>query len=67
MSFDNTPVVRFPRPALTAVDQPVAETAALAMEAIIQSLRGEEIAPQPLIIQASLVERQSTAPPPDGV
>lgn len=67
VSFDNTPVVRFTRPALTAIDQPVAETAALAMETIIRSLRGEEIPEQPLVVQASLVERQSTAPPPSVV
>lgn len=67
VSFDNTPVVRFTRPALTAVDQPVAETAALAMETIIRSLRGEDMPEQPLIVQAGLVERQSTAPPPNAV
>lgn len=66
ISFDNTPVVRFTRPALTAVDQPVAETAALAMDAIIRTLRGKDIPEQPLIIQASLAERQSTAPPPSA-
>ena len=63
VSFDNTPVVRFTRPALTAIDQPVAETAALAMETIIRSLRGEDIPQQPLVVEASLVERQSTAAP----
>jgi hypothetical protein len=31
---------------------------------IIRVLRGEEIPPQPLIVEAGLVERQSTAPPP---
>jgi LacI family transcriptional regulator len=64
LSFDNTPVVRFTRPPLTAIDQPVAELAATAVEMIIRLLRGEEIPPQPLIVKAGLVERQSTAPPP---
>ena len=64
VSFDNTPLVRFTQPALTAIDQPVAETAALAVEMIIRSLRGEDVE-QPLILEASLVERQSTAPPGD--
>ena len=63
LSFDNTPVVRFTQPPLTAVDQPVAELAALAVEMIIRSLRGEELPPQPLIVEAGLVDRQSTAPP----
>lgn len=62
LSFDNTPAVRFTKPGLTAIDQPVAETAALAMEVIIRSLRGEDIPPQPMIVEAKLVERQSTAP-----
>ena len=64
VSFDNTPVIRFTRPAFTAIDQPVADTAALAMETIIRSLRGEDLPKQPLVVQASLVERQSTAPAP---
>lgn len=63
LSFDNTPVVRFTQPPLTAVDQPVAELAAMAVEMIIRSLRRQEIPPQPLIVEAGLVERQSTAPP----
>jgi len=63
LSFDNTPVVRFTRPPLTAIDQPVAELAAEAVEMIIRSLRREDIPNQPLIVEAGLVERQSTAPP----
>jgi LacI family transcriptional regulator len=63
ISFDNTPVVRFTEPPLTAVDQPVADLSALAMEMIIRRLRQQDVPPQPLIIEASLVERQSTAPP----
>jgi LacI family transcriptional regulator len=63
LSFDNTPVVRFTRPPLTAVDQPVAELAANAVEMIIHSLRREQLPGQPLILEAGLVERLSTAPP----
>ena len=62
LSFDNTPVVRYTQPPLTAVDQPVAETTALAVEAIIDTLRGESPQQQPLIVSAGLVERASTAP-----
>ncbi|WP_458387902.1 LacI family DNA-binding transcriptional regulator [Sphingomonas sp. F9_3S_D5_B_2] len=62
LSFDNTPVVRYTQPALTAVDQPVAEITAAAVDMIIRSLRGDELAEQPVIVPAGLVERQSTAP-----
>jgi len=62
-SFDNTPVVRFTQPPLTAVDQPVAELTALAVDMIIRSLRGNELPDQPVIIEAGLVERSSTAAP----
>ena len=60
VSFDNTPVVRFTRPPLTAVDQPIAETASRAVELLIgQSNAGSE----PLAVEGSLVIRESTAPP----
>lgn len=63
ISFDNTPVVRFTQPPLTAVDQPVAETASRAVELIILSQRGQELPAQPVVVEARLVERQSTMPP----
>lgn len=66
ISFDNTPVVRFTEPALTAVDQPVAATASRAMELIIAHQRGEPMPPQPVVVEAALIDRQSTAPPPSG-
>lgn len=66
LSFDNTPVVRFTQPPLTAVDQPVAELAARAVEAIILSLRDQDLPPQPLIVQAEIIQRQSTAAPRDA-
>lgn len=63
LSFDNTPVVRFTEPPLTAIDQPVSELASVAVEMIIRCLRGQETPPQPLILGANLVQRLSTAPP----
>lgn len=63
ISFDNTPVVRFTQPPLTAVDQPIAETASRAVELIILHQRGNDLPPQPVVVEATLVERQSTAPP----
>lgn len=64
ISFDNTPIVRFTLPALTAVDQPIAATASRAVELIIDAQRGTELPDQPVVVHASLVRRQSTAHPP---
>ena len=63
ISFDNTPIISFAQPPLTAIDQPVAETTARAVELIIASQRGQPIPDKPVIVPATLVERQSTAPP----
>jgi LacI family transcriptional regulator len=63
VSFDNTPIVNFTEPKLTAVDQPVAETASKAIEMIIRKLRGEEVPEEPIVVEASLVVRNSTAAP----
>ena len=61
VSFDNTPVVRFTHPPLTAIDQPIAELASLAVERIIDALAGREIPEMPTLLLAGLVERGSTA------
>ncbi|WP_108811813.1 substrate-binding domain-containing protein [Sphingorhabdus sp. Alg231-15] len=66
VSFDNSPMTRFTRPALTAIDQPVAETASRAVEMIVAAKRGEKSAAGPTIVEAGFVERESTAPPPKG-
>ncbi|MEL1251372.1 LacI family DNA-binding transcriptional regulator [Aurantiacibacter gilvus] len=66
ISFDNTPVVRFVQPQLTAIDQPVAETVATAVELLIKKQRGEELPPMPLVVEGGLVERQSVAKPRKG-
>ena len=66
ISFDNTPIVRFAQPALTAIDQPVAETTSRAVELIIAAQRDDEersAAATPVVVRATLVERDSTAPP----
>ena len=64
ISFDNTPVVRFVQPPLTAIDQPVAETVSCAVELLIKAQRGEDLPPMPVVVEGSLVERQSVAAPP---
>jgi LacI family transcriptional regulator len=61
VSFDNTPVVRFNQPHLTAVDQPIAETVAKAVELLIAAARGEP-APEPVVVHGQLVQRESTGP-----
>lgn len=62
ISFDNTPIVRFTGPALTAIDQPIAETISRAVSLLIQAGDGEP--PQtPVVISGSLEERGSTARP----
>ena len=62
ISFDNTPVVRFTVPELTAVDQPIAATFSKAVELLITN--GDALVPhQPVVIEGSLIERSSTAPP----
>ncbi len=63
VSFDNTPIVRFTQPALTAVDQPVAETVSRAVELIIKAQRGGPRPAEPTVVQGGLVQRGSSAPP----
>jgi len=64
VSFDDTPIVRFAVPTLTAVDQPIAATASRAVELIIDTQRGANLPDQPIVIPAGLVRRQSTGPAP---
>lgn len=63
VSFDNTPMVRFTRPPLTAIDQPVAETVARAVDMLIAEQRGDEPGPLPIVVSGSLIVRGSTAEP----
>lgn len=62
VSFDNTPVVRFTQPQLTAIDQPIAATFSRAVELLITN--GDSPPDeQPVVVEGALVERGSTAPP----
>ena len=62
ISFDNTPLVHFTQPPLTAVDQPIAATTSKAVELLIAAQKGDA-APQDLtIVQASIFVRDSVAP-----
>ena len=61
ISFDNTPVVSFNRPRLTAVDQPIAETFSKAVELLIDAAKGEG-PPPPVLIHGKLILRETTGP-----
>lgn len=64
ISFDNTPIVGFAQPALTAVDQPIAQTTSRAVELLIEAAREGVWPEEPVRIRGTLVERGSTAPAP---
>jgi len=68
ISFDNTPLVHFTQPPLTAVDQPIAATTAKAVELLIAAQKEKAgVGTVSLaVVSASLVERNSVAPPPGG-
>jgi LacI family transcriptional regulator len=61
VSFDDTPVVRFHQPQLTAIAQPIAEVTALAVEALIAARDGD-VDDGPVEVPARLIARGSTGP-----
>jgi LacI family transcriptional regulator len=61
ISFDNTPVVSFTTPKLTAVDQPIAATFSKAVELLI--LNEDSLEQHPVNVEGALIKRGSTAPP----
>lgn len=63
ISFDNTPLVHFTQPPLTAVDQPIAATASKAVELIIAAQKGEQPPKELTVISAAMVERGSVVSP----
>ena len=63
ISFDDTPIVRFTHPPLTAVIQPIAEVTARAVELIIAHQMGRDTPNSPVVVPASLVVRSSTTRP----
>ncbi|MGN3974225.1 LacI family DNA-binding transcriptional regulator [Tsuneonella sp. SYSU-LHT278] len=63
VSFDNTPLVHFTQPPLTAVDQPIAETVSRAVDLIIQAQKGEPLPEGVTTVNGSLAERASVAAP----
>ena len=63
VSFDDTPMVRFTQPPLTAIAQPIAEVSARATELIIAHRAGRPTPEASVVIPASLIVRSSTAAP----
>ena len=61
VSFDDTPIVRFTHPPLTAVIQPIAEVCARAVALIIEQPAGSSAVHEPIVVPAGLVVRGSTA------
>lgn len=61
VSFDDTPIVRFAHPAMTAIVQPIAAVTARAVDLIIND-PGEAAAAAPLVEPAALIVRDSTGP-----
>ena len=67
VSFDNTPAVRFSQPALTAIDQPIAEATSRAVELLIEQKKTGQRPDGPVLVEAELIIRDSTAAPPVSV
>jgi len=64
ISFDDTPIVKFSTPKLTAIRQPIAAMAAQAAELLIRANSGEVDGGGLHVLPFELVIRESTAPPP---
>jgi LacI family transcriptional regulator len=61
VSFDDTPIVKFSSPPLTAIRQPIAEMASLAAELLIRTVNGEPTEPSH-VLPFKLIVRESTGP-----
>ncbi len=61
ISFDNSPVVQFAQPPLTAIDQSIAATASMAVELIIARRKGEPAPDALTVIPSTLISRGSVA------
>jgi LacI family transcriptional regulator len=65
VSFDDTPIVKFSTPPLTAIRQPISEMTACAADLLIRSANGEEAIPRDRqILPFQLIVRGSSAAPP---
>ncbi len=60
VSFDDTPIVRFASPPLTAIVQPIADMTAAAARLLIRAKAGDADLPLQTILPFSIAEREST-------
>lgn len=65
VGFDDLPESRWTTPALTTVRQPLAEMAATALRTLVRMMDGERPESTRTELSTRLVQRASTAPPPD--
>lgn len=63
ISFDDTPIVRFTHPSLTAIAQPIAKVSEMAVELIIADQFEQVEIDRPIVVPAQLVQRASTTSP----
>jgi LacI family transcriptional regulator len=67
ISFDNSPVMRFTQPPLSAIDQPIAEITAQAVEQIILAKKSGTMPICDFVFLPKLIERASTSAPPKSL
>jgi len=65
VGMDDIALARFGSPPLTTVRQPFGELARIAVEHVIDLIDDPHHATEPIVLQADLVVRASTAPPPE--
>jgi LacI family transcriptional regulator len=66
ISFDDTPIVRFSHPPLTAIVQPIAAMTAAAARLLIRAKAGDADLPETMILPFDIARRGSTGVGPDG-
>ena len=64
ISFDDTPIVRFSHPPLSAIRQPIAAMTAQAADLLMRAKTGETGLPPGRLVPFSLIERESTGAAP---
>jgi LacI family transcriptional regulator len=64
VSFDDTPIVKFGAPPLTAIRQPIAAMTARAADLLIRAANGEPADESASVLPFELIVRASSAPPP---
>lgn len=64
VSFDDTPIVKFSTPPLTAIRQPIAGMTACAADLLIRTANGEAVSTDAHVLPFDFIVRGSSAPPP---